>query len=355
MDAPAPQDPRWPLTRRQRALLWHHLAALSSRGRLAPDLRLLARSGLGNAGFARHLDAIALRLEAGESLSAAVAALDVSFDGADIAVVRAGERSGRLPETLRAWAHVEHRRARAAAAMLSACILPLVTLSCLAMATWIVAWKVMPTMKTILVEAGLEAPFATRLALASFDVAPLAGSALAFAVIALGLAWLFPERVPGAIRRVLHRGVLAIPGVGACSLAATRWMTCEALASFVAAGLPPSEALRAAAAMQRNEALAAELDAAAADLDAGGRLAGATPSRALDASLRHGLDAALARDDAPLATSRLARRQHLQLDRSVRRLVAVVPGLATLAIGLLAGVVVVGIYAVLFAPASGLP
>lgn len=336
--------PAWPLALSQRALLARHLATCARAG-LAPDsVRMISSLELGGRGLGRHAEWIASRLEAGESLSEAIASTTSSFTAEDAALVAAGERTGRLASALDTWASLIASRAEIFRHLLGAAIIPILTSLAVLVSGTLILWKVAPTFATLALEGEVEFAPATQWMLRLAYWVPAACVAALLVGLSLALAFLFPSIVPGALRRAGHRLLLHVPLAGRIRRRAGRLLALETLHAGSSAGLPPQESLLLAAAAEPNLALAAELERAAAALERGDAL---PPGRILDAATRHAVQRALARSDAPAALERLAVRERHAMQRTIRRVLAVAPGVATIAAGLLAFLLLSGTHSMM--------
>lgn len=330
-----------PVTASKARIAWH-LAAYASAGlplhqglladfpELPPSVRL-ARTEQA----ARD---VRLRLEAGAPLSVALGSSRL-FDATDLALVRAGEESGRLAEALDAWSRLLREREAQARGLSELLVYPSVVLMLAILVTWAQLWQALPTFAAIATEAGIEFPWITRVVLA------LGGYLLILLLLvaaAWPLSWLAHRWTPlGHLGSAVAARV--VPG-GWGRVARDRCGLLAGVAARLAAGQGADVALRAAAAVASGQGDRDDILRAAAALEAGGEL---VPSRRraalLDATTTWHLSHALRSPDPGAAVAALAARERRDWTLAAdRRLARLGPALA-LTIGVVLGGLVTGV------------
>lgn len=206
---------------------------------LAGDRSLAGLSGLAGG--------VAGRIEAGESLSAAVEAAEGPFDGFDRAVIAAAEKTGELGAGISALAHHHENRHAEREKLRSALTYPAVlTVAALAAITALMVF-VIPRFEPIFRQGGGEMPALTE-ALLTLSEGVRDFGWIGLTLIGLLLAGLFTP----AGRRQADEALLRLPVFGRMleSLEIERWA--RGLALLAGRGVPLPEALRIAAALFSN-------------------------------------------------------------------------------------------------------
>jgi type II secretory pathway component PulF len=198
---------------------------------------------------------LAARLGEGQSLSRGMAAHPGLFRPVHVAMVRAGEASGRLDQALRSVLKLAERQDALRARVRKAAVHPLLVLGLLAVIVLLVCAFSLPNILRLLEEAGVPLPWVTRVFLAlgrglkGYGLAVLAALVLGRAGAALALRRPRP-------RLAWDTALLRLPVAGplAAGLALARFA--HALAALVRSGLPLVQALDHAAAVTGNARLA---------------------------------------------------------------------------------------------------
>lgn len=332
----------------------HHLAhAVRSGQAIHVAAGNLSGDGLMSGTTRRHCSILAEGLAAGVPLSAILAGIPRSFTRSEVALVAAGEATGNVADGLEAWerwARDRWRLRRLAFTTLAYPVLVLFAGSLAAMA--IIASHVLPTFAEMYARVGrsLDTPARIMVSLGALDGRSLlAGAAI---LIALGIASRLAHG--SSLPPWLHRALLAVPVAGPLRRRQARCMTLAVVASFVRVGRGLPEALRHAAAAQSNAWFTKSLAELAARLDAGEAL-GTTLTAPFDRATTLTLRAALSSADPASATAALAERETLTFERRCRRLAAILPSLAVMAISTLVGFIVIATYETLFGMAGHIP
>jgi hypothetical protein len=304
-------------------------------------------------GFARlapSLEPALVELEAGAALSEALSATR-RFQGWEIALLQAGERSGRLGEALSAWAEALRVRAVVRRALPSLLVYPLAVALVAAGVVTVIGWKVLPTLATILTAAGVEFPAPARWAIASArltaEAVPLLVVVLALGALLLGLL----RAAGGGATRAADRLALRLPLWGAAERATARALGLQVVAAALEAGDDEAAALRAAAAAQPTALGRAEWERGADEVASGAR---PRPGGGvvLDAGTIRRLDRALASRDPVPPLRRQARREIDAWWRRFDRAVLLGEPVLLLLIGLFLAVQVTGWWTAVFSATS---
>jgi general secretion pathway protein F len=349
--AAAPDDR--PLKGRELARLAHSLALLLGAGLpLDAAIEALAESERSSAPRAL-LRALLAALRSGSRFSAALAARPRAIPRFFVAAVAAAEGTGQLQNVLDRLAQellrTEHLQERLRAGL----TYPAVVLVMAALAIGVLVSVVLPALEPLFSAAGGRLPASTR---AMLDAAAWLREAGAPSLAALLALLLLVRRALAAARRWRDARLLRLPLLGPLAWRSATARFARPLAMLLSAGVPLPEALGHAAAATGNAAVGAGLLRAGARLAAGERFAAALAKEAalprlaitlIDVGeeggrLREMLEevALIHEEEAERATERL--------------LVLLVPGVTLLLGGVVAGIVLATLDAILGANAAAL-
>lgn len=256
-------------------LFWRQLASLLGGGLPLSDALLALGRDADSRALRETTDAVRARVDDGESLPDAVAAVG-GFDDTTVASLRAAEASGRLVEMCRIVAdHGERSRGvRLRARMVLA--YPVVL--------WVVGALISSGLYAVTHEAYESYARLGSLAGGSpygwmFALAVAANAALAvLAVLAMLATWVWRGPRPGGWRRRLERLVLRVPLWSRYWRAVVLGRFLGGLATLLRAGVPLDRALELAGASSGSVLVAADADRAAAAVRDGAPAAGALGS-----------------------------------------------------------------------------
>ena len=193
------------------------------------------------------LDSLSRDVSAGNAFSQALKRHPKHFGSLHVSMADAGERSGRLPELLSRLAVWLEQRERIRKKISSALTYPAAVLGIAAVVIGLMLVYVVPEFERMFAGYGAALPPLTRLVVGLSErlredglawLAAAGGAALAF-------AWL-RRRLPGA-RRLEDRLKLRLPLMGGLLARAALARFMRTLATLLAAGLPATDALDAAA------------------------------------------------------------------------------------------------------------
>lgn len=232
-----------PVRARQVAQLTRQLAALLRAGLpLLQALQMLSRTQT-HSGVVHLLERLHVDLENGMSLTAALARQGSVFGALYVALIEAGEASGRLDVMLERLAdHLEKTQALARRVR-AALFYPAVVLTVALLVLVVIMVAVVPAFEKVFASFGAQLPWATQWVI---DVSrsfvrwgPFLLAGLLALSIVLARAW---RRSPAFVRWV-DDALLALPVWGALlrQAAVARWS--RTLATLLSAGLPLTDAL----------------------------------------------------------------------------------------------------------------
>ncbi len=198
-------------------------SAVASMRDLAPNPRLRRACG-----------EVREKLRAGRPMADAVGSVAGLAAPQHLALLRAGQESGRLDHIIGLIDSSIDNAERVRRVVAGRMMYPAILMVCAAGALWFLASFVIPRFAETLEAQGARLPAVTAVTLAAAKVAVWAGPALAG--LAIG-AWLLRERLlgPGS-RAALSRWALRIPVVGALSWHAQAMVITETMATMLEGG-----------------------------------------------------------------------------------------------------------------------
>ena len=301
-----------------------------------------AAGGAQAAVFARTRGAVARGLGLADALVRAGA----GFSPADLALVRAGEKSGNIASCLELLAtrlEAEGRaRRRLASALAYPCLLALV-----ALAVFIVIGRlVLPAFASMHTAQGVELPPVSRAMMTSAAVLSAQGPALMALTALLALLFCRARRRYPALKRRSDGLLLALPGLGRLTSAHCKTSLYATLAALLSAGVETGECLSLATATVGNAALAHRVKRMHILVTRGFPLSRALSRAGLDGP---GCDSALlavAESSGDYASSfeQLAAISREQRERGLEVLIALSEPFSVALIAAVAAAAVVGVY-----------
>ena len=201
------------------------------------------------------LTEIGVAVAGGDGLADALARFPDLFSASDVALVRAGEASGRLDESLARLARDHERRAERRRRVVGALVYPAVTATvAVSVLAFLTVW-VLPQMADLFEQTGAPVPPATRLLLAA---AAVARSGWWMAPIVLGASLVMGPRLWRHVtfRRRADALVNRVPGVGPLRRDAAVARVNRTLGLLLQAGVPIDEGIELAAPAARDAAVA---------------------------------------------------------------------------------------------------
>lgn len=266
---PRPQRVR----RQEVTALTRELATLLRAGLpLDTALRTLERHARDGSRIKLVLKQIHDGVQSGTSLSAAIAAHGDVFDALYVSVIRAGEASGALPETIsRLAAHCEQMDALRST-VLSALTYPIVLAAVAVVSLLVLLAFVIPRFIPLFADSGEPLPLLTEVVFAAGQAVrsawwslPLVGIGARFAVG----RWLSVQKN----REMLDARILRAPLVGRMTIELETARFARTLSTLLANGLPLVTSLKLVRDVQRNTAFKRLVDEAISGVRTGARLA----------------------------------------------------------------------------------
>ncbi len=208
---------------------------------LVQSLRAIAEQTKG-ADFRERILAVSHEVEGGTPFSQALSAHPKLFSAFYVSMIRAGEASGTLSESLTYLAdHLEreyHLTSKIQGAMIYPIMIIVVVIGVLTM----MMFFVIPSMTRVLTETGQELPLVTKVVIGLSDFLRGWGWLL-FLVIAVGLVFLlrYFKTVEG--KKIKDKVLLRVPLIGSFLRMVYISRFAENLSTLIAGGLPISQAL----------------------------------------------------------------------------------------------------------------
>jgi general secretion pathway protein F len=340
---------------RELARLTRGLALLLSAG-LPLDTALEAMAGAEARRTPRRLlQALRDGVRGGAGFGAIVAARSAAFPGWYAAAVGAAEGTGRLPEVLDRLSAELLRAARTVERLRAGLTYPAVVLALAVVAVGVLVAVVLPALEPLFEASAGQLPASTRAVLAGGAVLREWGAPALALLLASGLL-VARAGSSVAVRRWRDARVLRLPMLGPIARAAAAARVARVLATLLGAGVPLTEALGQAAASAGNAAVAAALERGASRVATGQRLAAALAEEEALPKLAITL-VGVGEEGGRLREmlGEVAVIHEEEMDRTVERLLALlVPGVTLLLGGLVGGIVLATLDAILGANSAAL-
>ncbi|MBB5693071.1 type II secretion system F family protein [Muricoccus pecuniae] len=340
---------------REMARLARGLSLLLSAG-LQLDVALDALAGSEtSSGPRRLLRGLHETVRGGTPLSAAVAARPGAFPGWYAAAITTAEGTGRLPAVLDRLAAETLRLERVAERIRAGLTYPAVVLVLALGVVMVLVGVVLPALEPLFSAAGGKLPASTRLMLDAAAWLREWGAIGAAGLLSAGLvAWRAMQAPEARLWRDAR--LLRLPLVGPLLWRSATARFTRLLGTLLGAGVPLAEALQHAGAAAGNAAVAAGLERARAGLSAGSTFAAALAREAVLPRLATTL-IGIGEEGGRLREmlEEVAVIHEEEAERATERLLALlVPGVTLLLGGLVAGIVLTTLNAILGANSAAL-
>lgn len=258
-------------TEQEAALLTRKLAALLQAGLTLDRALVIVRDLSGESPQRRLVEELLQRIKAGMSLSDALTERAELFAPDYVGMIRAGEFSGALPQTLARLAQMLERRLQLRQRLASTLTYPLILLGMMVLTVVIVVTVVLPRMESLFAEAQAALPLATRAVLACGHFLQDYGWMLLASILIATAATVRALKHP-ALRMKIDRGLIhGRPGQLFAAMEFARFS--RVLGTLIGGGVALPTAFRLALPSVRNTALLEDLTRALARVREGSALA----------------------------------------------------------------------------------
>jgi len=239
------------------AQVFRQLEVLFSAGvPLGPALASVARGGWTPA-LAEGLNQLQVDLYNGHSLSGALRRQAQLVDGNVVGLVKAGEQTGRLHQSLRLVSELLEREVRLRARLRAALTYPLLVASCAGLGMFAMVTFFLPRMADVALPArGLPGWVTLLLTVLKAALNPWVVAALAETLLGFGVLFFYWSRTETG-RALLDRIVLSVPVLRRMVILAGLARFCHTLGLMLGCGAPLLDSLELAPASLGNRELAA--------------------------------------------------------------------------------------------------
>ncbi len=298
--------------------------------------------------FAQVLLQIRDDVKGGAALSTAMERHGSYFPPLYLASIRAGERTGEVPQTIRRYIVFLKRAEELRKKLISALIYPTILVVVAFVAIALLLVYVVPTFSQIYADAGSQLPLLTRLlinvtgALRSTVVVWLPGLFVAGAALR---SW--SRSVAG--RQLIDRWKLALPIVGELYFSYAVSVFSRTLATLLGSGIPIVESLRMSLGTLNNRVLEQGMGTAIHQVEEGGRLSVALEQQQLMPPLAlRMLGVGEATGALEEMLSDIAEHLEALVEERLKILATAIEPAVMLLMGLVIGVIIVAMYLPIF-------
>lgn len=225
---------------------------------LGPALSSVARGGWSPA-LTEGLAKLQVDLYNGHSLSGSLRRHPEVADGTVIGLVRAGEQTGRLHQSLRLVSELLEREVRLRGRLRAALTYPLLVASCAALGVFGMMTFFLPRMADLALPArGLPGWLATLLTVLKLALNPWVVAAVAETLLGFGILFYYWSRTETG-RALLDRAALSVPVLRRLVVLSGVARFCHTLSLMLGCGAPLLDSLELAPASLGNRELAASV------------------------------------------------------------------------------------------------
>jgi len=305
-------------------------------------------SGLGMKEIVRQL---IVSIENGSRLSEACANHPRVFTGFYVRLLRLGEATGKMPDSLQQLAAILLRRKAIHDKVKGALVYPAISMIVAILVAIVLLVYSLPAIIDLLTEFGGELPLATRLLVEVSELVQ-AYKTIIFIIPACLIVggWLVSQTQGG--RRLVDRFLLKLPVAGSVVMQSNLFNLASTFGTLLRSGIPSMEALRLARESLGNAALLERLDLIIDDVEGGTRLGPAFQEHWPDPPLlSQGIITGEATGDLPVALDNMAEYYEQEATRTVSGATELIqPAVILLVagmVGFVAVAVVGGVYSAL--------
>jgi general secretion pathway protein F len=324
----------------KRTLLMRQLASLSQAGLPQEQALTVLLSQAENKSEQEILGAIRSKILEGSSLSQALAQYPATFASELIAMIAAGEQSGKLSLVLENWADYLEARANLKQQVVASLAYPaIVAVVALLMVLGLMTY-VVPQIVGVFKNAKTALPLLTQIMMAASNFLRSYGIYLLLAMIVTVMLIRIILKMP-APKLAFHSFLLRMPLVGNLMQAAQTERFASTLAILIRGGVPMLDALNAAKRTLTNKVLINQLDSTITHVQSGATLARgitlsqnkASPKERMANLLTHLIASGEATGKLPDMLTRAAQLQGAILSRKLQALTTILEPAIILVMG----------------------
>jgi general secretion pathway protein F len=324
----------------KRTLLMRQLASLSQAGLPQEQALTVLLSQAENKSEQEILGAIRSKILEGSSLSQALAQYPATFASELIAMIAAGEQSGKLSLVLENWADYLEARANLKQQVVASLAYPaIVAVVALLMVLGLMTY-VVPQIVGVFKNTKTSLPLLTQIMMAASNFLRSYGIYLLLAMIATVMLIRIILKMP-APKLAFHSFLLRMPLVGNLMQAAQTERFASTLAILIRGGVPMLDALNAAKRTLTNKVLINQLDSTITHVQSGATLARgitlsqnkASPKERMANLLTHLIASGEATGKLPDMLTRAAQLQGAILSRKLQSLTTILEPAIILVMG----------------------
>jgi len=273
------------------------------------------------------------QVQAGRSLTSALAAADQKIPQHLLGILQAGEASGSLDQSFQSIASLLERRLSLQGKLISALIYPTILFVAAILTIVMLSTTVMPRFQPIFDQAGAKLPAITRVVMDISEFVRLGwlpGLALV-AAVAAGLVYAGRQE---AGRSALHRAILRIPIVGELLAKSAYGQLAHAWSIQLASGVTVTQAMRQGLSGIANVQIRASIERARERIVAGKTLANAlAQDRTVPILFREFVELGEHTGRLPDTLSELAKIYDAEIEQDAQRGMTLITPIATLILG----------------------
>ena len=327
------------------------LAALIRSGIPIRDGLTILRGQGGGLGMKEIVRQLKVSIENGSRLSEACANHPRVFTGFYVQLLRLGEATGRMPESLQQLADILMKRKAIGEKVKGALIYPGISMLVAILVAIVLLVYSLPAIIDLLTEFGGDLPLATRLLVEASSLVQTYKMAILVALACLIVGGWLLSHIQGG-RQMVDRFFLKIPVAGTVVMQSNLFSMTSTFGTLLRSGIPSMEALRLARESLGNVALRERLDLIINDVEGGTRLGTAFREHwPVPALLSQGIITGEATGDLPSALDNMAEYYEQEAARAVTGATELIqPAVILLVagmVGFVAVAVVGGVYSAL--------
>ncbi|MDR1434971.1 MAG: type II secretion system F family protein [Puniceicoccales bacterium] len=313
---------------------------------LYSSLIILRKQETGNKNVRLFLDDLSLKIEAGDSLSDALANSIVKFNGAEIAMIHAGETVGRQSDALARMASLMEKKILIRKKIVSAMLYPATVLTIASLVILLLTTFVVPKFEKIIAEQleNQTMPTLTNIIIRCshfITSQPMELSILGILIVAmiLGVKKFTPAQ------KIIHIFLLKLPFIGKCMEKWDMVIFSRTFGDLLLCGCSIVESLKMARESVKNYYMRANLTLTIGDIQQGLSLTEALSNRKVLAAMAEGL-IKVGEESGKLGTAmnKISSAYEGQLDEIILRTTSLIEPFLVVFLAFFVGSIVIGLF-----------